>query len=147
NESTSLPDASGAVVDVTSVAVDATRALSDAGTGADRVAPTQVADASADGSVVDSSSSIDGSDAAGVCSAASPDRCATSCVDLRTDIHNCGQCGHSCAVLPNQPACNAGMCDVRTCGTLGTQEACSSCFDKGCTAANTILTCDVGTSC
>lgn len=38
-----------------------------------------------------------------------------SCEASDTDIHNCGSCGHVCAVENGEPACVAGACTVSSC--------------------------------
>jgi hypothetical protein len=39
------------------------------------------------------------------------------CVDLTSDLANCGGCGVTCAVKHNAPTCTAGKCGVGTCDT------------------------------
>ena len=96
------------------------------------------------------------------CLAPYPDSCGYSCVDLQTDIGNCGTCGNYC-YLPNASTiCQKGQCTFVACADansadctadpgcetqLGTNDNCGGCGDKACTLANTLFTCNDGTGC
>jgi hypothetical protein len=41
--------------------------------------------------------------------------CAGTCVDLQTDVNNCGLCGHSCSFANATAACVNGVCVIGTC--------------------------------
>ena len=85
--------------------------------------------------------------------------CGTSCVDLDTDLLNCGACGHGCAAecAGNVAAttCSAGLCSIATCtlGFFDTNGSCADgceCQDSGvahvCAAATSLGTLGVGQS-
>lgn len=74
------------------------------------------------------------------CSGSTPNLCTTQCVNLMTDVKNCGACGHSCAALPNvkptavSPAvqCVAGACVLQQAACVSGYGHCSSKPDDGC---------------
>ncbi|HMJ51898.1 MAG TPA: hypothetical protein VK540_07465 [Polyangiaceae bacterium] len=96
------------------------------------------------------------------CSPPFPDLCGNSCVDLKTDVTNCGTCNHICTFDNASARCESAKCVVDSCfepGTadctdvpgcetkLGTRDNCLACGNKACAAINTVVTCDVDTSC
>jgi hypothetical protein len=96
------------------------------------------------------------------CSPPTPDLCANWCVDLKTDPLNCGTCNNRCYFDNAAAKCENAKCVVDSCfddktadcndtpgceTTLGTRDNCMSCGDKACDVPNTVLTCNVGTSC
>jgi hypothetical protein len=96
------------------------------------------------------------------CSPPTPDLCGNSCVDVQTDVAHCGTCNHFCSFDNAAAKCANGKCVVDFCliegtadcndlpgceTTLGTRDNCMSCGDKACTGINTVLTCNVGSSC
>jgi hypothetical protein len=97
------------------------------------------------------------------CSPPLPDLCGDICVNLATDVVNCGTCNNICAFDGAPGKCESGRCvGVGYCpepGTadctaapgcetrLGTRDNCLSCGNKACAAINTLLTCDVDSSC
>jgi hypothetical protein len=97
-----------------------------------------------------------------VCAAPTPDLCYLSCVDLQSDLSNCGACGNSCYVYNAVMACVEGQCTVVQCNdpttahcagdtfcqtALGTDLNCAGCGDKSCGLANTLLTCSSASAC
>ena len=96
------------------------------------------------------------------CRAPFDDACGDLCVDLQTDLNNCGTCGFEC-FLPNADfACHAGKCVSLGCDDpawadctsdpgcetiLGQPDNCGGCGDPACALANTLFTCADGTSC
>lgn len=62
--------------------------------------------------------------------------CADACVDLATDVSNCGACGASCLLDGATTACVAGACRIVTCPpeTLD----CNLSFDDGCESRGVI---------
>ncbi len=96
------------------------------------------------------------------CRAPQPDMCSYLCVDLQTDLNNCGTCGTGC-YLPNaDSACQAGKCLSLGCSdpgwadctsepgcetALGAIDNCGGCGDPVCTLANTLFTCADGGNC
>ena len=57
---------------------------------------------------------VPGCDAARGC-VAGQTCCGGGCVDIRTNLGNCGGCGTTCAVSNGVPACLVGACGVETC--------------------------------
>ncbi|HXU80536.1 MAG TPA: hypothetical protein VN914_04025, partial [Polyangia bacterium] len=96
----------------------------------------------------------------GGCMGATPDKCATTCTDLKSDIHNCGACAHDCAKLPNVRSgaplsCQSGACVVPA-GSCSTGFAdCNGKPDDGCevdlsradTCGGCNTKCDPGKAC
>jgi hypothetical protein len=97
-----------------------------------------------------------------VCAAPTPDACEVTCVDLQTDLGNCGSCGNSCLGTHAVMACTQGQCAFVQCDTpdfahcpgdttcetpLGTDANCEGCGDKACALANTVLTCPSANAC
>ena len=91
-----------------------------------------------------------------------PDACGSACVDLQSDIENCGSCLHSCYVGNADVGCEHGQCVVLGCPSnyvdcgpgatgcqtlLGTAENCGGCGDQACALTNTLFTCKDGPSC
>lgn len=74
------------------------------------------------------------------CSGSTPMLCGTQCVNLMTDIKNCGTCGHNCTSLPNvkttavSPAvqCVSGACVLQPAACVNGYGHCSSKPDDGC---------------
>jgi hypothetical protein len=96
------------------------------------------------------------------CLAPYPDSCAFFCVDLQTDMNNCGSCGNYCYQPSAVTICSAGQCTFVACSDansadctadpgcetqLGTSDNCGGCGDKACTLANTLFTCNDGIGC
>ena len=94
-----------------------------------------------------SGSEADGFDCiSGTCSPPRPDRCGDSCVNTKTSVNHCGECGTVCADAPHaSPACLDGNCTVQCdpsyarcdvdptngCETkLGTVTHCQGCTDS-----------------
>ncbi|MBL8684203.1 MAG: hypothetical protein JNK05_33825 [Myxococcales bacterium] len=42
-------------------------------------------------------------------------RCGGSCVNVQSDVNNCGVCGRACAFANAGATCNVGMCQITTC--------------------------------
>lgn len=91
-----------------------------------------------------------------------PDGCGSQCLDLQSDIENCGSCLHTCYVGNADVACEHGQCLVLGCPAnyadcgpgatgcqtlLGTSDNCGSCGDQACALASTLFTCNDGPSC
>jgi hypothetical protein len=88
--------------------------------------------------------------------------CGDLCLDVQTDVRNCGACGNDC-YLPNADvACQAGKCVMLGCNDpgwadctsdpgcetpLGQPDTCGACGDPACTLANTLFTCADGGKC
>lgn len=54
----------------------------------------------------------------GSCVASCPagtQRCGGSCVNLQSDVNNCGMCARACSFANAGATCNAGMCQITTC--------------------------------
>ena len=80
--------------------------------------------------------------------------------DLKTDVNNCGECGHTCTVAHGTATCSDGTCGLvacdpgwvncdgnQTCETqLGTTENCGACGDV-CQAPHTTAVCDESHTC
>jgi hypothetical protein len=74
------------------------------------------------------------------CGGSTPNLCSTQCVNLMTDVKNCGVCGHSCASLANvkttatSPAvqCVSGACVLQPAACVSGYGHCSSKPDDGC---------------
>jgi hypothetical protein len=97
-----------------------------------------------------------------ICVAPTPDTCGATCVDLQTDLGNCGSCGNACLGDNAVMACTQGQCALvqcidalfahcpgdTTCETrLETDANCAGCGDKACALANTVLTCSSANDC
>ena len=74
------------------------------------------------------------------CAAPTPDVCGGSCVDLKSDVKNCGVCGHDCGGLPNVVrgasgiVCQGGACMVPPAACVSGFAHCSPRPDEGCEA-------------
>ena len=44
-----------------------------------------------------------------------PDLCGTACVDMDSDVNNCGTCGNKCTVTNGTPSCDSGVCGIASC--------------------------------
>jgi hypothetical protein len=97
-----------------------------------------------------------------VCAAPTPDACNGSCVDLQSDLYNCGSCSTLCFTYNAEMACIQGQCTFVQCngaGTahcagdigcdtmLGTDLNCAGCGDRSCAIANTLLSCRSANAC
>ncbi len=58
--------------------------------------------------------------------------CGATCVDLSTDLSNCGACGRACVVANGAPTCMAGTCQVASC--LAGFANCNASVADGCEA-------------
>ena len=96
------------------------------------------------------------------CQAPAPDRCDFSCVDLQTDVDNCGSCANFCTGSNERVACQQGKCVSLGCNDstvadctsdpgcetiLGNDPNCGGCNDPACSLANTLYTCSDGLGC
>jgi len=68
--------------------------------------------------------------------------CAGSCVDLQTNIDNCGVCGTKCSVTAGTATCTAGACKVATC--TGTLADCDGLYSNGCEVDKAISVANCG---
>ena len=88
--------------------------------------------------------------------------CGVQCVNLKTDRFNCAACNNVCTFDNASAKCENAKCVVDVCfdpntadctdapgceTTLGTRDNCLSCGSKACAGINTVLTCDVDSSC
>ena len=58
----------------------------------------------------------------GVCSlycnnSSYPDLCSSTCVDLTSDVNNCGSCGNKCTVSNGAAGCSSGSCVAVSCNS------------------------------
>ncbi len=97
------------------------------------------------------------------CQPPTPDACGIfSCVDVQSDVTNCGTCDNSCFVPNTRYDCQQGKCVTLGCNdstvadctsdpgcetTLGDPVNCGGCNDPACTLANTMYTCSDGLGC
>ena len=68
--------------------------------------------------------------------------CGVTCVDLQTDLSNCGDCGISCVASNAEAMCTAGQCSVGACEPGWSD--CDGLPGNGCEAATE---CTAGTPC
>jgi hypothetical protein len=96
------------------------------------------------------------------CTAPQPDDCGFYCVDLQSDMSNCGTCGNYCYLPGANTVCQGGRCTMTGCADstfadctadpgcetqLGSDGNCGGCGDRSCVLANTLFTCNDGTGC
>jgi len=96
------------------------------------------------------------------CQAPTPTRCDFSCVDLQTDLGNCGSCAAFCTGTNERVACQQGKCVSLGCNDstvadctsdpgcetfLGNDPNCGGCNDPACSLNNTMFTCSDGLGC
>ena len=72
-----------------------------------------------------------GDDTASECPEGQVD-CSGRCVDLQSDIADCGSCGNGCTVANGTPECSEGLCSVASCTTP--YDDCDGSYETGCEA-------------
>ena len=76
----------------------------------------------------------------GVCTTVCPDTmCGTACVDLMTNVSNCGMCGRVCTTANGTPRCVGSTCGIATCNT-----GYANCDSNAANGCETNLQTDVG---